>query len=89
MDGMIPTTLSKVNVDDKAPLISSYGTRGFTVRGSTRLTGSVALLPKGYFHWKIKDASEIVPEALTLFTIVQPQLGKAAIVNGTSCNVIL
>ena len=35
-----------------SPLIEKYNTKGFTVSGN-KVYGSVALLPKAYFHWKV------------------------------------
>ena len=37
--------------------------------------GSVALLPRGFFHWKVKRVEDITPESLVLFELIQPQLG--------------
>ena len=75
-EGMMPTTLTKMNMmEEKAPLISAYSVQGFTIRGTNRVIGSVALLPKGFFHWKVSDPKDITPESLTLFTLIHPQLG--------------
>lgn len=48
----MPTTLSGLQTHDLAPVISSYSVKGFTVRGN-KLVGSLALLPRGIFHWKV------------------------------------
>ena len=37
--------------------------------------GSVALLPRGFFHWKVKRVEDITPESLVLFELTQPRLG--------------
>ena len=73
-DGLVPTTLSRVDVPEQAPLISAYSTQGFTLRG-VRVMGSVALLPRGFFHWKVKRVEDITPESLVLFELTQPRLG--------------
>lgn len=62
-----------------SPLIEKYSTKGFTISGN-KVYGSVALLPKAYFHWKIIKASEITPESFTLFHVAKPKLG-----NNNSC----
>lgn len=73
-DGAMPTTLSRVDVGDKAPLISAYSTQGFSLQG-VKVMGSVALLPKGFFHWNVNSAEGITPESLILFTLAEPKLG--------------
>ena len=75
-DGLVPTTLSRVDVPEQAPLISAYSTQGFTLRG-VRVMGSVALLPRGFFHWKVKRVEDITPESLVLFELTQPRLGTS------------
>ena len=53
----MPTTLSALEVQENAPIVSSYGAHGFTVRGN-KLMGSVALLPNGaMFSWKVYCSS--------------------------------
>ena len=73
-DGIIPTTLSRLEVAEQAPLISAYSTLGFTLRG-VRVIGSVALLPRGFFHWNINQIEDMRPEAFALFHMVVPRLG--------------
>ena len=48
----MPTTLSRLDVSELAPVVSSYSVQGFTIRGN-KLIGSLALLPRGIFHWKV------------------------------------
>ena len=47
-------TMSKLTPIDNlnSPLIEKYNTKGFTISGN-KVYGSVALLPKAYFHWKV------------------------------------
>ena len=47
-----PATFSKLEVADRAPLVSAYTTNGFVIQGA-RVMGSVALLPRGLLHWKV------------------------------------
>lgn len=48
----MPTTITALELHEHAPFVSSYNTQGFTVQGN-KLMGSVALLPKGMFSWKV------------------------------------
>jgi NADH dehydrogenase [ubiquinone] 1 alpha subcomplex assembly factor 3 len=70
-----PTTVSKLRSTEnkKAPIITKYSTSGFTVAGN-KLIGSVAITQTEFFHWKVSKFEEITPEALTLFTVLHPQL---------------
>ena len=71
---VMQTTLSRVNVEDAAPLISGYSMLGFSLRGA-HVIGSVALLPRGFFHWKINSPDDITPESMSIFTLIEPKLG--------------
>ena len=50
-----PATFSKVNTVETAPVVQAYFTNGFLIRG-TRVMGSVALLPRGILHWRVRVA---------------------------------
>ena len=71
----MPATFSRVEAADHAPLISAYTTNGFVIRGA-RVLGAVALLPRGYLHWRVDDHAQLTPESFTLFHLVQPELGE-------------
>lgn len=43
--------LAPIETSD-SPLVEKYSTKGFTISGN-KVYGSVALLPKAYFHWKV------------------------------------
>lgn len=73
----MPTTLSKIEPGEQAPIVSAFSSHGFTLRGLRKVMGSVALLPKGFFHWRIDNVKEITPESMTLFTLVHPKLGTS------------
>lgn len=75
-----PTTMKIQNFDVESqniqnipPLISKYSTKGFKIQGN-KLYGSVAILPKTFFSWKVRAASEITIESLQLFTVVEPKI---------------
>ncbi|XP_003383876.3 PREDICTED: NADH dehydrogenase [ubiquinone] 1 alpha subcomplex assembly factor 3-like [Amphimedon queenslandica] len=70
---VLQTTLSRVSVEEAAPLISGYSVQGFNLRG-VQVMGSVALLPRGFFHWKINSADAITPESMSIFTLIEPKL---------------
>ena len=73
-DVFVPPTFSRLEVADHAPLVDAYTTNGFILRGG-RVLGSVALLPRGYFHWRVGHFDDLTPESFTLFHLVQPKLG--------------
>ena len=52
--------MSKLTPIDSSisPLIEKYNTKGFTISGN-KVYGSVALLPKAYFHWKVCNISPL------------------------------
>lgn len=64
---VMPTTLNRLEAVEAAPVISSYSVQGFTIRGN-RLIGSVALLPRGVFSWKVCSPvmQELVMSSVTL-----------------------
>ena len=47
-------TMSKLPIMNslQSPVIEGYTARGFNINGN-RVFGSVALLPRAYFHWKV------------------------------------
>lgn len=53
-EGFRPSTFSKIEVSEHAPLVECYLSHGFIIRGSL-VRGSVALLPRGMFNWKVKQ----------------------------------
>lgn len=70
----MPTTLHEVETNSNAPLVTAYSSKGFALQGAYVL-GSVALLPRGYFHWNIKSIEEICNESFALFHMVVPRIG--------------
>ena len=53
-DTFVPATLSKIDVVERAPVVHSYLTNGFIIRSSV-VYGSVGLLPRGFFNWKVSN----------------------------------
>ena len=75
-----PTTMKVHKLDPKLhsmkdipPLIAKYSTQGFKIQGN-KLYGSVAIVPKTYFSWKVKASTEITVESLQLFTTIEPKI---------------
>ena len=58
-EGFRPPTFSKIEVSHLAPVVRGYTLSGFAV-GSTLLSGSVALLPRGFFNWKVGSGSKLI-----------------------------
>lgn len=46
------STFSKLDVPELAPVVYGYLSHGFIIRGSL-VQGSVALLPRAMFNWKV------------------------------------
>lgn len=47
-----PSTFSKLDVAENAPVVDGYLSHGFIIRGSL-VRGSVALLPRAMLNWKV------------------------------------
>lgn len=48
----MPATFAHLDIAEQAPVVNAFTTNGFIIRGN-RVYGSVALLPRGLFHWKV------------------------------------
>ncbi len=57
-DGYIPPQLNRLDVSLQAPIIQGFLPDGFSIRGNI-LYGSVALLPRGFFSWKVVEESMV------------------------------
>lgn len=55
------------------PVINKYSTKGFHIQGN-QLYGPVAILPRSVYSWKVKNAEDITPQTMQLFTVIQPKL---------------
>ncbi len=53
-DTFIPATFEKLEVSEHSPVVNGYMTDGFIIR-SNIVHGSVALLPRGFFNWKVRS----------------------------------
>ena len=51
-DTFVPATFQKLEVSEHSPIVNGYMTDGFIIRSSL-VHGSVALLPRGFFNWKV------------------------------------
>lgn len=51
-DTFTPATFSRLEVAEQAPVIHAYHTKGFVIRDSV-VYGSVGLLPRSFFNWKV------------------------------------
>ena len=75
-----PTTMkiqkfepSNISSGGIPPVINKYSTKGFHIQGN-QLYGAIAVLPRSVYSWKVKNAIEITPQTLQLFTVVQPKI---------------
>lgn len=51
-DVPVAATFGRLEVAEEAPVVGTYLTNGFIIRGNM-VHGSVALLPRGVFNWKV------------------------------------
>uniref|UniRef100_A0A7M5X8K0 NADH dehydrogenase [ubiquinone] 1 alpha subcomplex assembly factor 3 n=1 Tax=Clytia hemisphaerica TaxID=252671 RepID=A0A7M5X8K0_9CNID len=75
-----PTTMKiqkfapeSMSATDLPPVVGRYSTQGFHIQGN-KLYGPVALLPRSFYSWKVKDASDITVKSLQLFTVAEPKI---------------
>jgi len=57
-EGPRPPVWSKIEASQYAPLVTGYQPDGFTIGGNI-LRGSVALIPRGFFGWKVNSQMAI------------------------------
>ena len=53
-DTFVPATFNRLDVVERAPVVHSYLSNGFIIRSSV-VYGSVGLLPRGFFNWKVRS----------------------------------
>lgn len=58
-DTFVPATLNRLDVVERAPIVHSYLSNGFIIRSSV-VYGSVGLLPRGFFNWKVDKTRGII-----------------------------
>ena len=51
-EGFRPPIFNRIEVSQQAPVVAGYLPDGFSIGGNI-LRGSIALLPRGYFGWKV------------------------------------
>ena len=52
---------------------------GFRLNNKVSVIGPIALFPKSVLSWNVKNAADITEESLSIFTILEPKLGKCLI----------
>lgn len=77
IDKIVPerTTIVQLEIKSnrKVPYIDKFSNKGFTIRGSFYY-GSVALLPKDLFYWRIQSHTELTTDCFSLFHLVYPKI---------------
>lgn len=77
LEDIVPerTTISPLGVksDLSASVIERVNVNGFFIQGKWYM-GSVALLPRQIYNWKINSFRDISPPTLALFTLLYPHL---------------
>lgn len=69
------STIAILNKQHKSILmIDSYSTLGFRLNNGIFAVGPIAIFPKTVLHWNVNTASDISPESLSLFALLEPKL---------------
>uniref|UniRef100_A0A023G5R3 NADH dehydrogenase [ubiquinone] 1 alpha subcomplex assembly factor 3 n=2 Tax=Amblyomma TaxID=6942 RepID=A0A023G5R3_AMBTT len=55
-------------------LVNSYSPAGFRMNNGLFIVGPVALFPRSVLQWRVRSASDISAESLSLFTLLEPKL---------------
>ena len=77
LEDIVPerTTISALGVksDPTASVVEKINVNGFFIQGKWYL-GSVGLLPKHIYSWRVKSFRDIAPPTLALFVLLYPHL---------------
>lgn len=69
------TTVTILNHEIDSPLmVDGYHENGFKLNNGFNVRGPMALFPKSVLAWDVGNASQITPESLALFTLLEPKL---------------
>ena len=86
LEDIVPerTTISSLTIksDRTASVVERINVNGFFIQGKWYL-GSVALLSKHIYSWRVKSFREITPPTLALFPLLYPQLELLVLGTGT------
>lgn len=77
-----PSTFSKLDVAENAPVVDGYLSHGFIIRGSL-VRGSVALLPRAMLNWKVQRFEDLTLESFILFHLIEPQIELVVLGTGS------
>lgn len=55
-------------------MIDTYSSLGFRLNNGIFAAGPVAIFPRTVLHWNVNTASDISPESLSLFALLEPKL---------------
>ena len=86
LEDIVPerTTISSLGVksDITASVVDRINVNGFFIQGKWYL-GSVGLLPRHIYSWRVKSFREITPPTLALFILLFPRLELIVLGTGT------
>lgn len=77
------TTVSILNIDyNQLVLINTMSTHGFRLNNGIFVVGPVAVFPRTVLQWNAATASDITPESLSLFCLLEPKIDILVIGTG-------
>ncbi|KAI6649479.1 NADH dehydrogenase [Oopsacas minuta] len=86
LEDIVPerTTISPLGVktDMSASVVERVNVNGFFIQGKWYL-GSVGLLPRHIYNWRVKSFRDISPTNLALFVLLYPHLELVVLGTGT------
>ncbi|XP_035214525.1 NADH dehydrogenase [ubiquinone] 1 alpha subcomplex assembly factor 3-like [Stegodyphus dumicola] len=78
------TTVTVLNKEHKhLVMIDSYSNMGFRLNQGIFVMGPVAVFPRSIMQWNVEDATNLKPESLTLFCLLEPKLDLLVIGTGS------
>ncbi|RDD47084.1 NADH dehydrogenase [ubiquinone] 1 alpha subcomplex assembly factor 3 [Trichoplax sp. H2] len=84
---ILRTSLEVIAGSDQMPIIKSYSSQGFSI-GNIKIIGPAAILPKGFFLWKVKRNENITARNLSLFPVLVPRIDILVIGTGNNLAVL-
>lgn len=73
----VKTTVTRMNEDEGVDLqITAFDDYGFYINEKIQVLGPIVLFPKAIYSWNIESPDEINQNSLSLFTMLEPKLGK-------------
>lgn len=72
-DGPGKTTVSILNQETTRLMVDSFSVNGFRLNNNMKVFGPLVIFPTCVFSWALRDYSDLKPESLTIFNLLQPR----------------